>query len=66
MDCYFRQNWRDARLSFQSPIKSLSLSIKVKFSSTTTSQIQICIKFICLLFSDVRKNVETRHLFLQC
>ena len=30
MDCYFRQYWRDSRLSFKSPIKSLSLSIKVK------------------------------------
>lgn len=29
MDCYFRQYWRDKRLSFQGPIKSLSLSIKV-------------------------------------
>lgn len=30
MDCYFRQYWRDKRLSFKSPIKSLSLSIKVR------------------------------------
>jgi hypothetical protein len=29
MDCYFRQYWRDARLSFSGPIKSLSLSIKM-------------------------------------
>lgn len=29
MDCYFRQYWRDKRLSFKSPIKELSLSIKV-------------------------------------
>ncbi|KAG5682912.1 hypothetical protein PVAND_012230 [Polypedilum vanderplanki] len=29
MDCYFRQYWRDKRLSFKSPIKSLSLSIKL-------------------------------------
>ncbi|CRL04832.1 CLUMA_CG017885, isoform A [Clunio marinus] len=29
MDCYFRQYWRDKRLSFKSPIKSLSLSIKM-------------------------------------
>uniref|UniRef100_A0A146MBU7 Gamma-aminobutyric acid receptor subunit alpha-6 n=1 Tax=Lygus hesperus TaxID=30085 RepID=A0A146MBU7_LYGHE len=29
MDCYFRQYWRDARLSFLGPIKSLSLSIKM-------------------------------------
>ncbi|EDW00411.1 GH12851 [Drosophila grimshawi] len=29
MDCYFRQYWRDKRLSFQGPIKSLSLSIKM-------------------------------------
>ncbi|KAJ1521630.1 hypothetical protein ONE63_003277 [Megalurothrips usitatus] len=29
MDCYFRQYWRDARLSFRGPIKSLSLSIKM-------------------------------------
>ncbi|XP_052120175.1 gamma-aminobutyric acid receptor alpha-like isoform X2 [Frankliniella occidentalis] len=29
MDCYFRQYWRDARLSFKGPIKSLSLSIKM-------------------------------------
>lgn len=31
MDCYFRQYWRDKRLSFKGPIKSLSLSIKVIF-----------------------------------
>jgi hypothetical protein len=30
MDCYFRQYWRDKRLSFKSPFKSLSLSIKVR------------------------------------
>lgn len=30
MDCYFRQYWRDKRLSFSSPIKKLSLSIKVR------------------------------------
>ncbi|KAJ8919451.1 hypothetical protein NQ315_016551 [Exocentrus adspersus] len=29
MDCYFRQYWRDKRLSFLGPIKSLSLSIKM-------------------------------------
>uniref|UniRef100_A0A182QI39 Neurotransmitter-gated ion-channel ligand-binding domain-containing protein n=1 Tax=Anopheles farauti TaxID=69004 RepID=A0A182QI39_9DIPT len=29
MDCYFRQYWRDRRLSFHGPIKSLSLSIKM-------------------------------------
>ncbi|XP_019893131.1 gamma-aminobutyric acid receptor subunit alpha-2 [Musca domestica] len=29
MDCYFRQYWKDKRLSFQGPIKSLSLSIKM-------------------------------------
>ncbi|XP_066583017.1 gamma-aminobutyric acid receptor subunit alpha-6 [Prorops nasuta] len=29
MDCYFRQSWRDSRLSFRGPIKSLSLSIKM-------------------------------------
>ncbi|KAL3266303.1 hypothetical protein HHI36_010482 [Cryptolaemus montrouzieri] len=29
MDCYFRQYWRDQRLSFRGPIKSLSLSIKM-------------------------------------
>lgn len=29
MDIYFRQYWRDARLSFKSPINRLSLSIKV-------------------------------------
>ncbi|KAH8273308.1 hypothetical protein KR018_010570 [Drosophila ironensis] len=29
MDCYFRQYWRDKRLSFSGPIKSLSLSIKM-------------------------------------
>lgn len=29
MDCYFRQYWRDTRLKFQGPMKSLSLSIKV-------------------------------------
>lgn len=29
MDCYFRQYWRDSRLSFMGPIKSLSLSIKM-------------------------------------
>lgn len=29
MDCYFRQSWRDSRLSFVGPIKSLSLSIKM-------------------------------------
>ncbi|XP_021694939.1 gamma-aminobutyric acid receptor subunit alpha-6 [Aedes aegypti] len=29
MDCYFRQYWRDKRLSFHGPIKSLSLSIKM-------------------------------------
>ncbi|XP_017769896.1 PREDICTED: gamma-aminobutyric acid receptor alpha-like isoform X2 [Nicrophorus vespilloides] len=29
MDCYFRQYWRDRRLSFFGPIKSLSLSIKM-------------------------------------
>ncbi|XP_070491785.1 gamma-aminobutyric acid receptor subunit alpha-1 isoform X5 [Chironomus tepperi] len=29
MDCYFRQYWRDKRLSFKSPFKSLSLSIKM-------------------------------------
>ncbi|KAJ8675811.1 hypothetical protein QAD02_011597, partial [Eretmocerus hayati] len=29
MDCYFRQYWRDSRLSFFGPIKSLSLSIKM-------------------------------------
>nr|CAI5822986.1 unnamed protein product [Callosobruchus analis] len=29
MDCYFRQYWRDQRLSFMGPIKSLSLSIKM-------------------------------------
>lgn len=29
MDCYFRQYWRDSRLSFDGPIKSLSLSIKI-------------------------------------
>ncbi|KAK9870325.1 hypothetical protein WA026_006411 [Henosepilachna vigintioctopunctata] len=29
MDCYFRQYWRDQRLSFHGPIKSLSLSIKM-------------------------------------
>ncbi|CAH1159698.1 unnamed protein product [Phaedon cochleariae] len=29
MDCYFRQYWRDQRLSFFGPIKSLSLSIKM-------------------------------------
>lgn len=29
MDCYFRQYWRDRRLSFKGPFKSLSLSIKV-------------------------------------
>lgn len=35
MDCYFRQYWRDKRLSFQGPIKSLSLSIKVCISDNT-------------------------------
>ncbi|XP_038213356.1 gamma-aminobutyric acid receptor alpha-like [Zerene cesonia] len=29
MDCYFRQYWRDTRLSFFGPIRSLSLSIKM-------------------------------------
>lgn len=29
MDCYFRQYWRDSRLKFQGPMKTLSLSIKV-------------------------------------
>ncbi|KAL7030184.1 hypothetical protein ACKWTF_006564 [Chironomus riparius] len=29
MDCYFRQYWRDKRLSFKSPFKELSLSIKM-------------------------------------
>lgn len=29
MDCYFRQYWRDKRLSFHSSFKSLSLSIKM-------------------------------------
>ncbi|XP_013138529.1 PREDICTED: gamma-aminobutyric acid receptor subunit alpha-6 [Papilio polytes] len=29
MDCYFRQYWRDTRLSFLGPIRSLSLSIKM-------------------------------------
>lgn len=29
MDCYFRQYWRDKRLSFHGPINSLSLSIKM-------------------------------------
>ncbi|XP_044749311.1 gamma-aminobutyric acid receptor alpha-like [Coccinella septempunctata] len=29
MDCYFRQYWRDERLSFRGPIQSLSLSIKM-------------------------------------
>lgn len=29
MDCYFRQYWRDTRLKFHGPMKSLSLSIKV-------------------------------------
>uniref|UniRef100_T1H3V2 Neurotransmitter-gated ion-channel ligand-binding domain-containing protein n=1 Tax=Megaselia scalaris TaxID=36166 RepID=T1H3V2_MEGSC len=29
MDCYFRQYWRDKRLSFKGPIQSLSLSIKM-------------------------------------
>ncbi|XP_045480830.1 gamma-aminobutyric acid receptor subunit alpha-6 isoform X2 [Harmonia axyridis] len=29
MDCYFRQYWRDERLSFKGPIQSLSLSIKM-------------------------------------
>ncbi|XP_059487384.1 gamma-aminobutyric acid receptor alpha-like [Neocloeon triangulifer] len=29
MDCYFRQYWRDPRLSFQGPIQSLSLNIKM-------------------------------------
>ncbi|XP_043067116.2 gamma-aminobutyric acid receptor alpha-like [Drosophila bipectinata] len=29
MDCYFRQYWHDNRLSFNGPIKSLSLSIKI-------------------------------------
>ncbi|XP_028134699.1 gamma-aminobutyric acid receptor alpha-like [Diabrotica virgifera virgifera] len=29
MDCYFRQYWRDPRLSYEGPIKSLSLSIKM-------------------------------------
>uniref|UniRef100_A0A182PNS5 Uncharacterized protein n=1 Tax=Anopheles epiroticus TaxID=199890 RepID=A0A182PNS5_9DIPT len=29
MDCYFRQSWRDKRLSFHGPIESLSLSIKM-------------------------------------
>ncbi|XP_073999956.1 gamma-aminobutyric acid receptor subunit alpha-6 [Rhodnius prolixus] len=29
MDCYFRQYWRDPRLSFLGPIQSLSLSIKM-------------------------------------
>lgn len=29
MDIYFRQYWRDSRLSFKSPINQLSLSIKV-------------------------------------
>lgn len=29
MDCYFRQSWRDSRLSFLGPIKSLSLNIKM-------------------------------------
>ncbi|RZF33208.1 hypothetical protein LSTR_LSTR009753 [Laodelphax striatellus] len=29
MDCYFRQTWRDSRLGFKGPQKSLSLSIKM-------------------------------------
>ncbi|KAJ6638698.1 Gamma-aminobutyric acid receptor subunit alpha-6 [Pseudolycoriella hygida] len=29
MDCYFRQYWRDTRLKFEGPMKSLSLSIKM-------------------------------------
>lgn len=29
MDCYFRQYWRDSRLKFEGPMKTLSLSIKV-------------------------------------
>lgn len=29
MDCYFRQYWRDTRLKFQGPMKTLSLSIKM-------------------------------------
>ncbi|XP_054267902.1 gamma-aminobutyric acid receptor subunit alpha-2-like [Macrosteles quadrilineatus] len=29
MDCYFRQSWRDSRLSYKGPIENLSLSIKM-------------------------------------
>ncbi|KAG8333043.1 Gamma-aminobutyric acid receptor subunit alpha-4 [Homalodisca vitripennis] len=29
MDCYFRQSWRDSRLSYIGPIQALSLSIKM-------------------------------------
>ncbi|XP_055304558.1 gamma-aminobutyric acid receptor subunit alpha-1 isoform X2 [Sitodiplosis mosellana] len=29
MDCYFRQYWRDSRLKFEGPMKTLSLSIKM-------------------------------------
>jgi gamma-aminobutyric acid receptor subunit alpha len=29
MDCYFRQFWKDKRLSFKGPIESLSLSVKM-------------------------------------
>ncbi|XP_032787616.1 gamma-aminobutyric acid receptor alpha-like [Daphnia magna] len=29
MDCYFRQSWQDRRLSFNGPIETLSLSIKM-------------------------------------
>ncbi|OXA53155.1 Gamma-aminobutyric acid receptor subunit alpha-6 [Folsomia candida] len=29
MDCYFRQSWRDPRLSFRGPVDKLSLNIKM-------------------------------------
>lgn len=60
MDCYFRQYWRDKRLSFKSPFKSLSLSIKVSGSSA-------CLAVIPNLVSseDARADVEAGHLLLQ-
>lgn len=62
MDCYFRQYWRDKRLSFKSPIKSLSLSIKVrpKVLHDVILNPSYCISV------DAGANMATRHILLQC
>lgn len=69
MDCYFRQYWQDKRLSFKSPIKSLSLSIKVRaFSQKGVNLLfTVILKLTTRLLSliDARENVETRYVFLQ-